>query len=422
MLADGRFVTASEDEHPDLFWALRGGGGNFGVVTSFLFRLHPVGTVYAGPMLWPIERAAEVLRWYRDFLPDAPDDLNGFFAFLTVPPGAAVPGGAAGQDDVRRRLVLHRAAGQGRGASSRRSAPVRAAGARLGRPDAVPGAAEACSTRSTRRATSGTGRPTSSTSCPTRRSTAHVEHGREAADAAVDHAPLPDRRRGRPRARKDATRVGLPGRASGRWSSSASSPDPATTPSMIAWARGYWEALHPYSAGGAYVNMMMDDEGAGARPRDATATTTTAWPQVKAQYDPDNLLPRQPEHRCLTRVGRRASLGDIRRPSGVQPASSRRPPEHDDGLRAIARHRPLRRRPRRSCRRSRRRGSSLVVRGRDAGRVRPRRRGGGRRFRRSDRAGHRSRRAARSARRSRVRGAASRARRAPGDGARRRRS
>ena len=91
MLADGRFVTASETEHPDLFWALRGGGGNFGVVTSFLFQLHPIPNLYAGPMLWPLERSAEVLRWYREFIPHAPDDLNGFFAFLTVPPWPPFP-------------------------------------------------------------------------------------------------------------------------------------------------------------------------------------------------------------------------------------------------------------------------------------------------------------------------------------------
>ena len=91
VLADGRFVRASEAEHPDLFWALRGGGGNFGVVTSFVFRLHPLPTLTAGPMLWPLERSAEVLRWYRDFLPTAPDELNGFFAFLTVPSVAPFP-------------------------------------------------------------------------------------------------------------------------------------------------------------------------------------------------------------------------------------------------------------------------------------------------------------------------------------------
>src|SRR3954464_5071255 len=91
VLADGRFVKANAEENPDLFWALRGGGGNYGVVTAFTFRLHPISTVYAGPMLYHLEEAEEVMKWYRDFLPAAPDDLNGFFAFVTVPPGPPFP-------------------------------------------------------------------------------------------------------------------------------------------------------------------------------------------------------------------------------------------------------------------------------------------------------------------------------------------
>src|SRR3984885_10689044 len=87
VLADGRFVTASAKENSDLFWAVRGGGGNFGVVTSFLFKGQPVHTDYGGPMLWPMEDAAEMMRWYRNFMAKAPDDVYGFFAFHTVPPG-----------------------------------------------------------------------------------------------------------------------------------------------------------------------------------------------------------------------------------------------------------------------------------------------------------------------------------------------
>ncbi|MGI5447266.1 FAD-binding oxidoreductase [Streptomyces sp. CA-243310] len=91
VLADGTFVTASASEHPDLFWALRGGGGNFGVVTSFTFRLHPVDTVGVSITLWPVDATREVLRWYREFLPSAPVELNGFFAALAVPPGPPFP-------------------------------------------------------------------------------------------------------------------------------------------------------------------------------------------------------------------------------------------------------------------------------------------------------------------------------------------
>jgi FAD/FMN-containing dehydrogenase len=89
--ADGSFVRASEDENEDLFWALRGGGGNFGVVTAFTFRLHPVGMVVAGPMLWGLEQAPEVIRMWADLLADAPDEVNAVLAFLVVPPGPPFP-------------------------------------------------------------------------------------------------------------------------------------------------------------------------------------------------------------------------------------------------------------------------------------------------------------------------------------------
>ncbi|MER5466036.1 FAD-binding oxidoreductase [Streptomyces sp. NPDC002668] len=91
VLADGSLVIASETENPDLFWALRGGGGNFGIVTSFNLRLHPVHTVGVAITVWPVDSTREVLRWYRDFLPQAPEDLYGFFALLAVPPGPPFP-------------------------------------------------------------------------------------------------------------------------------------------------------------------------------------------------------------------------------------------------------------------------------------------------------------------------------------------
>ena len=92
VLADGSSVTASEDQNEDLFWAVRGGGGNFGAVTSFEFRrATPFTRCCAGPMFWPLERSEEVLRFYDDFMANAPRDVNGFFAFLTVPPGDPFP-------------------------------------------------------------------------------------------------------------------------------------------------------------------------------------------------------------------------------------------------------------------------------------------------------------------------------------------
>ena len=90
--AEGRIVRASADEHDDLFWALRGGGGNFGVVTSFRFALHPVGpTVLAGPVFWAADDTTDVLRFYRDFAAGAPDELGSVVRLGTVPPLADIP-------------------------------------------------------------------------------------------------------------------------------------------------------------------------------------------------------------------------------------------------------------------------------------------------------------------------------------------
>jgi hypothetical protein len=91
VLANGEKVTASKDDHPDLYWAIRGGGGNFGVVVSFKFNLIPVRNVYAGPMLWSIEHADKVMRFYDEFTRDASNDLYGFFTFLIVPPAPPFP-------------------------------------------------------------------------------------------------------------------------------------------------------------------------------------------------------------------------------------------------------------------------------------------------------------------------------------------
>jgi FAD/FMN-containing dehydrogenase len=96
--ADGGVVRASPDENPELFWGLRGGGGNFGVVTEFEFRIHPVGPIVLGGMLaYPRERAREVLRHYRDFIEQAPDEVGGGAALITAPPEDFVPEELRGQ-------------------------------------------------------------------------------------------------------------------------------------------------------------------------------------------------------------------------------------------------------------------------------------------------------------------------------------
>jgi FAD/FMN-containing dehydrogenase len=90
--ADGQILTASESENEDLFWGLRGGGGNFGVVTTFEFELHPVGpTVCAGAVFYPGERAEEILRFYREYVRDVPDELTTLVNLITAPPAPFLP-------------------------------------------------------------------------------------------------------------------------------------------------------------------------------------------------------------------------------------------------------------------------------------------------------------------------------------------
>jgi FAD/FMN-containing dehydrogenase len=288
VLADGSFVTANADQHPDLFWAIRGGGGNFGVVTSFLFRLHPVRDVYAGPMLWELDQAEAVLRWYRDFLPAAPDALGGFFAFLRVPPAAPFP-----EDLWDRSMcgIVWCYAGPPEEAEAT-FAPIRA---RFGTPaldwvgtiphpalqsmfDALypPGlqwywkadfVKELPDAAIAQHLEYGA-------ALPTWRSTMHLYPIDGVASRVAPDATPWDYRD----ARWASVIVGV-------------SDDPADNQRMTAWARDYWAALHPYSAGGAYVNMMMDagDEGSD-RVRASYRDSYDRLATIKAKYDPANLF------------------------------------------------------------------------------------------------------------------------------------
>jgi FAD/FMN-containing dehydrogenase len=285
VLADGSFVTASKTEHSDLFWALRGGGGNFGVVTSFLFKLHPLPNLYAGPMLWPLERAAEVLRWYREFIRQAPETVNGFFAFLTVPPAAPFPEELWNQ----KMCGIVWSSTEPFERAEARLAPIRA---RFGPPaldwvgpishpalqsmfdglypageqwywksdfvHEIPDAAVDLHVRY-------------AAELPTWKSTMHLYP----IDGVAGRVP------------KDATAWSY---RDAQWGMTiiGVSPDPADNDSIIAWAREYWNALHPYSAGGSYVNMMMD-EGQN-RVRASYGDHYDRLAQIKAIYDPDNLF------------------------------------------------------------------------------------------------------------------------------------
>jgi FAD/FMN-containing dehydrogenase len=283
VLADGSFVTANEKEDADLFWALRGGGGNFGVVTSFLFKLHPISTVYGGPMLWPLERSAEVLRWYRDFIVQAPDALNGFFAFITVASTAPFPEELWNQKMCG---VVWCYTGD---TPEEVFAPIRA---QFGPPaldwvGPIP-------------------RPALETMFdglypPGDQWYWKADFVKEIPDEAVDihvayaeqlptwkstmHLYPIDGVAGR--VAKDATAWNY---RDAKWGMVmvGVSPDPADNERMIDWTRSYWSALHPYSAGGAYVNMMME-EGQD-RVRAAYGEHYDRLAAIKRTYDPGNLF------------------------------------------------------------------------------------------------------------------------------------
>ncbi len=284
VLADGSFVTASADAHPDLFWALKGGGGNFGVVTSFEFRCHDVGMVVAGPVFYDIADATEVMRWYREVQPSLPEELSGWFALLTIPPAPLFP----------ESLWLRKACGIVwcyTGPADRADevlAPVRAFGSPLldgiqPMPfpvlqsvfDALYPAGLQWYWRAdffSEISDEAIGiHQEFGEALPTPHSTMHMYP----IDGAVHRVG--------PEATAFAYRsAGWAGVIVGV------DPDPANAGKIKDWAVRYWDALHPTSAGGAYVNFMMD-EGTD-RVRASYGPNYDRLARIKASYDPGNFF------------------------------------------------------------------------------------------------------------------------------------
>ena len=282
VLADGTMVTADAERHPDLFWALRGGGGNFGVVTAFTFRAHPVRDVVGGPMFFDVDRAAEVMRAWDRFLDDAPDSLDGWFGFVAVPPAPDFPTELHGRT-VAAIIWCYNGPAEDAEGSWRRCGPsgrCSTASARCRGPHSSPS-----STRCSRPGCSGTGRRTSSTSSPTRRS--------PSMSSTASRLPTPQSTMhlypvSGAAQRVDGTETAYAHRQA-RYAQVivGVDPDPARLDEMTAWARSYHDALHPHSAGGGYVNMMMDDEGPD-RVRASYGDNFSRLADVKRRYDPEN--------------------------------------------------------------------------------------------------------------------------------------
>ncbi len=283
-LADGEHVRASANENPELFWAIRGGGGNFGVVTEFTFQGQPVSDIVGGPTFWPIEQTDEVLAAYRDFLPTLPRNATGFFCFHRVPPAPPFP------EEIHMRLVCgivwcivgsDEEAAQAMAPMLAVAEPLMHGVGRMPLPalnsafdglygpgdqwywradfvNEIPDEAIARNKHWNEQ-------------MPTWKSGSHLYPIDGAAhDVGGDETPWAYRD-----ARWGQVIVGVDA-------------DPESAPVLRDWTVGYWEALHPYSAGGAYVNMMMDEgqERVQASYRDNYGRLARA----KSTYDPSNVF------------------------------------------------------------------------------------------------------------------------------------
>ncbi|MGH3194882.1 MAG: FAD-binding oxidoreductase [Streptosporangiaceae bacterium] len=285
VLADGTLVTASASSHSDLFWALRGGGGNFGVVTSFTFRCHDIGehgTIIGGPVFYDLADAGEVMRWYRELVPSLPEELSGWIALLTIPPVPPFPEELWG----RKACGIVWCYTGSHDKADEVLEPVRNYGSPLlvglhpmpfnvlqsafdglypaglqwyWRADFFNEISDAAIEVHRKYGEQ----------LPTGHSTMHMYP----IDGAASRVPA------------DATAFAY---RDGGWAGVivGVDPDPAHADRISRWAKDYWQELHPTSAGGAYVNFLMD-EGQD-RVRASYRGNYDRLTQVKNRYDPDN--------------------------------------------------------------------------------------------------------------------------------------
>lgn len=284
VLANGNLVKASPTLNKDLFWAIRGGGGNFGVVTSFLFKLHKLSSVYAGATLWDLDRAPEVMKWYRNFIKKAPEDLNGFFAFLMVPPGDPFP----------KELHLKRMCGivwcyTGPEKNTQKVfEPIRKL-----KPDfeflgTMPfPMLQSFFDPLLRPGLQMYWRGDFVTELPEEAIDIHLKYGRELPTllSLMHMYPI----NGAASKRKNTDTAWNYRKATWSVVYVGVDPDPANNETITKWTKDYYDALHKYSVGGAYVNFLMDDEGS-ERVKAAYGKNYSKLASIKKKYDPKNLF------------------------------------------------------------------------------------------------------------------------------------
>ncbi len=282
VLADGSLVTVNKDDFPDLFWAIRGGGGNFGVVTSFKFQAHPLKTVIAGPTLWPIEQVEDIMEWYHSFIHNATEDLNGFIATMVIP-GPPFPeslhlkkfcgivwsytGDKNKFDEIFQEV--------------RDQKPIFEMVGEMPYP--------ALQTLFDGLLPSGLqwywrgdyfkdlGKEIRAT---------HLEFGSKIPTPLsqmhlypISGAAARPGKSDTPWAYRDAKYAGVV---------VGIDPDPANAEKITEWCKSYHDALHPYSAGGSYLNFMMEE--GQERVMASYQDNYKRLVEIKTKYDPDNLF------------------------------------------------------------------------------------------------------------------------------------
>ncbi|MGW0561404.1 FAD-binding oxidoreductase [Streptomyces sp. NPDC003016] len=282
--ADGRLLVVSEEEHDDLFWALRGGGGNFGAVTSFEFRLAPVGDIYGGPILYELEDAATVLRGFRELIAEAPEELGVFPAFQIAPPLPFIPRDRHGDTFIL--LVTCWAGPLDEGQRALQPfhdlAPVVAEHVGPMPYPALNSAFDALVPPGLQHYW----KANFVTELSDAAIEAHLEHGPRvpAVNSTVHiypvngacHRVAPDETAFAYRDASFATVV------AGMW------PDPADNEANTAWVRDYYRATAPHSEEGGYVNFMAGDDQ--DRIRANYRGNYDRLVEVKRAYDPGNLF------------------------------------------------------------------------------------------------------------------------------------
>ncbi len=286
VLANGEFVTANRSQHPDLFWALRGGGGNFGVVTSFLFQAHPVSMVYAGPIFWLATDAKAVMRAYREFLPTAPEEFGVFVGLKTVPPMDPFP-----KDYWGRRACAVIGSYNGPAPEGERAlAPLL---------NVVPppifnwmGAMPFPAMQSLFDPFFPKGlqwywKGDFVKALPDAAIDAYIEQAGQAPTAmCLTHLyPIDGAVH---RVAKDATAWST---RDATWSMVIAGIDsnPGGADALKSWGRTFWKTVHPFNLEGGYINFMMDDEAEG-RLSATYGGNYKRLASVKARYDPLNLF------------------------------------------------------------------------------------------------------------------------------------